>query len=182
MRKPSNTHLVRYMSETGPNGKQYKKRRSSTEKPRDEWIAVPVPDSGVPREWVDAAREAIKENRKSPSSNRRFWELSGGILRCGCCGYVMRQDARVRETEAWFYYRCSRRWNRGKDTCPNAKSFNVNSVEPLVWRFVSELLRDPEQLREDLERMIERERRNLRGHPDREARVWLQKITEADRM
>ena len=51
-----------------------------------------------------------------------------------------------------------------------------------MWRFVSERLRDPEQLQEDLERMIERERQDLRGDPDREARVWLQKITEAGRM
>ena len=28
---------------------------------------MPVPDSGVPREWVDEAREAIRENR-CPSS------------------------------------------------------------------------------------------------------------------
>ncbi len=42
-------------------------------KPSEEWIAVPVPDPGVPREWVDGAREAIKGNHRAPSSNRRFW-------------------------------------------------------------------------------------------------------------
>jgi hypothetical protein len=50
---------------------------------------VPVPDPGVPREWVDAAREAIRENRRPSSAGRRFWELSGGILRCGGCGCAM---------------------------------------------------------------------------------------------
>jgi len=69
-------------------------------KPREEWVAVPVPDPGFPREWVDAAREAIKDNRRPPSSNRRFWELSGSLLYSGCCGHVMRPDSRVRKDGA----------------------------------------------------------------------------------
>ncbi len=40
--------------------------------PKEEWIAVPVPDSGVSRKWVDAARDAIKDNRRLPSAKRRF--------------------------------------------------------------------------------------------------------------
>jgi hypothetical protein len=38
---------------------------------------VPVPNSGVSREWVDAAREAIKNNRRPSSAGYRFSELSG---------------------------------------------------------------------------------------------------------
>jgi site-specific DNA recombinase len=34
----------------GDGGRDYKKRQKVAEKPREEWIAVPVPDSGVPRE------------------------------------------------------------------------------------------------------------------------------------
>jgi len=77
------------VSAIGQNGKEYVRRVESTPKPREEWVAVPVPDPGVPREWVDAAREAIRENRRPSSAGRRFWELSGGILRCGGCGYAM---------------------------------------------------------------------------------------------
>jgi hypothetical protein len=39
---------------------------------------VPVPESGIPREWVDAAREAIKDNQRQSANGDRFWELSGG--------------------------------------------------------------------------------------------------------
>jgi len=70
--------------ESDENGRRYRRRTKTTAKPREQWIAVPVPDCGVPREWVDAAREAIKDNYRPPSANRRFWELSGGLLRCGC--------------------------------------------------------------------------------------------------
>ena len=128
---------------------------------------MPVPDPGVPREWVDAAREAIKDNRRPPSSNRRFWELSASLLYCGCCGHVMRHDSRVREDGAWHYYRCSHRWRSGSDACPNGKGFNANKVEPPVWRFVSTLLQDPSKVRAGLEALIDRERKGTRGDVDR---------------
>jgi hypothetical protein len=49
-----------------------------------------------------------------------------------------------------------------------------------VWDLVLSLLRDPERLRAALEKLIEEERRALRGDPEREARVWLKKIAEVD--
>ena len=90
----------RQVAEVGVNGRRYRRRSKNTMKPREEWVAVPVPDPGIPREWVNAAREAIKDNRRPPSSNRRFWELSGSLLYSGCCGHVMRPDSRVRKDGA----------------------------------------------------------------------------------
>ena len=144
-------------------------------------MAVPVPDPGVPREWVDAARGAIKDNRRPPFSNRRFWELSGGLLYCGCCGHVMRHDFRVSEDGAWFYYRCQHRWQNGIDACPN-KGFNANKLEPPVWQFVSTLLQDPSKARAGLEVMIEQERNRTRGDAEREEKAWLDRLAEADQM
>jgi hypothetical protein len=43
-------------------------------------------------------------------------------------------------------------------------------------------MKDPVALREDLERMVELEQRDMGGDPDREARAWLGKLAEADRM
>ena len=47
---------------------------------------------------------------------------------------------------------------------------------------VSEILKDPEQLRDDLDRMIDLERRDMRRNPDKEAGLWAEKLAEADRM
>jgi chromosome segregation ATPase len=57
----------------------------------------------------------------------------------------------------------------------------VEELEPRVWDVVSGLLEDPEQLRADLDRMIELEQRSMRGDPDREQESWLDKLTELDR-
>ena len=173
---------MRQVVEAAEDGRRYRQRSKNATKPQEEWVAVPVPDSGVPKEWVDAAREAIKDNRRPPSSNRRFWELSSGLLYCGCCGHVMRQDSRVRQNGSWFYYRCVHRWHNGKDACTNGRNFNVTTVEPPVWRFVSNLLKDPAKVRADLDALIDQERRGMRGDPSQEAKVWLNKLAEADRM
>jgi DNA repair ATPase RecN len=94
----------------------------------------------------------------------------------------MRQDARVRKDGAWFYYRCSHRWHNGRDACPDGKSLNAKKVEPPVWQFVSDLLSDPSRLRAGLDAMMDRERKGMRGDAGQEAKVWLDRLAEADTM
>jgi site-specific DNA recombinase len=173
------------VSEDGPNGRAYRWQSATVIKPQEEWIAVPVPDSGIPREWVDAAREAIKNNQRSSSTGRRFWKLSGGVLYCGGCGRGMATTA-VRgnggsSDTLYFYYRCNKRTNEGVDTCPQAKHYRADVLELRVWEAISHILKDPEQLRSDLERMIELEREGMRGDPEHEAKAWLDKLTEVVR-
>jgi hypothetical protein len=43
---------------------------------------VPVPDSGIPRGTVEAARHIVSNNKPCSSNEDRLWELSGGVLRC----------------------------------------------------------------------------------------------------
>jgi site-specific DNA recombinase len=142
---------------------------------REEWIAVPVPDAGIPREWVEAAREAIKDNRRPSANGDRVWELSGGILYCAECGCRMAAHTTKDPKRAK-----SREY--GQEACSHRKFHRAVGLESAVWDAVSEILKNPEQLREDLDRMIELERRDMRRDPDREARLWAEKLVETDRM
>jgi hypothetical protein len=65
--------------------------------------------------------------------------------------------------------------------CCHKKNYRAGETEETVWGVVSELMRDPEQLRVDLDRMIEQERRSMRGYPEKEAETWLRELSEADR-
>jgi DNA invertase Pin-like site-specific DNA recombinase len=76
----------RQVAESGPDGRCHRYRYTTAQKPKEGWIAVPVP--GIPCGWVDAARERVN-NRKPSNAGRREWELSGGILRCAECGRAM---------------------------------------------------------------------------------------------
>jgi site-specific DNA recombinase len=171
---------------TGADGqREYKWRQQITEKPREEWIAVPVPDAGIPREHVEAARAAVKDNRKPSSAGHRVWPLSAGLLRCGGCGRSM-TSARSRSTpkhDYRNYYRCHGKSDKGAEACPRVKGERAEEIEAFAWNFVRDLLLDPEQLRADLDAAIELERGGAANHgdPERETKAWLEQIAEADR-
>ena len=169
---------TRQVAEIGPDGSRtYAKRSKTTVKPPSEWIAVPVADSGIPREWVDAAREAIKHNRRPPSRKHRFWELAGGVMRCGGCGKLMFTNSIT--NKGLHYYRCPSRRDNGKEAC-DVRNRRAEKVEVEVWKSVRAILCDPDLLRSDLDRMIDMKRNQRRGEPGREMDHWLERSTEAD--
>ncbi len=167
------------------NGERtYRKKTSCVERPKEEWIAVPVPDSGIPREWVDAARDAIMGNDRPSSAGHRVWELSGGILECATCGWNMMLQSvsapRLAQPGRLFYYRCRKRNRDGAEACSHRKCHRADEVEPRVWDLISRLLKNPERLKAGLNEMIEQERAGLRGDPDQEAKSWIERVTELD--
>jgi site-specific DNA recombinase len=170
------------VSEVSERGRRYRKKRKLAAKPKEEWISVPVPDSGIPREVVDAAREAIADNKRVSNNGERFWELSGGILRCGTCGCSMRTNVsrNGKSHKRHYYYQCAKH-RTDTTACPNRKSYRADRLEPDVWGAVSGLLTSPEQLRADLEAMIEGERKGMHGNPERETKAWLEKLAEVER-
>jgi site-specific DNA recombinase len=175
-------HRYTQVAESGTNGKVYRKQKRSEWKPEEEWIAVPVPNSGVPRDWVDSAREAIKDNRWSSNAGRRFWELSGGITRCGACAYPLVTHTAVGKSGlTYFYYVCRTRYRKGPDACTETKHMSAAELEARVWEAIFAILKDPDQLRADLDAMIELERADVRGNPDKEAKLWADKLVECDR-
>jgi hypothetical protein len=159
-------------------------RTHYADKPREEWIAVPVPDAGVPKEVVERARDALRDNEKSSSAGRRLWELSGGLFRCAECGRALVAVTALKGPKShrrrMFYYACATRRQVGKHACSFSRSINAQKAETAVWGAVSALLTDPESLRRDLEAMIERER-EARGDPEPEVKAWAAALSDAER-
>jgi site-specific DNA recombinase len=178
----------RQVAEPVPNGdgRRYRYRYTTGERPKEEWIAVPVPDSGIPREWVDAARERVKNNRRPSNAGRREWELSGGILRCAECGRAMTAHTcpKPKRGRVYFYYRCSAgayKWGGRGTECEAVKHHRAEDLEERVWVVISGLLKEPERLRVGLDAMVERERESTHGDPEAEAKLWLDKLADIDR-
>ena len=146
------------------NRRQYAKDRHTGKqtyewRPRSEWIAVPIPDPGVPREWVELARKNIQGNRKISSLGKRFWELSGGIARCDICGHTLTtQMTYNRKGKSYFYYTCRTFYKKGRDVCPGRIYFRAEELEERVFGEVADVLKHPDRLRRGLEQMIERQR------------------------
>jgi site-specific DNA recombinase len=171
------------VSELGPNGERtYRKKGHYVQRPKEEWVAVPVPDAGIPREWVDASREVLKGNSVPSSAGRRVWELSGGIIKCSECGrnMMIHSVLAARAKGRRFYYHCRSRSRDGALGCSHKKCHRAEDVERRVWNLISGLLKDPGRLKAGLEEMIEQERAGLRGDPGQEAKTWLERLSEVD--
>jgi hypothetical protein len=65
--------------------------------------------------------------------------------------------------------------------CTNNKHQRADILEPMVWNYVSGVMKNPEELRADLDRLIELERRGTRGEPSKDAKLWADKLLEVER-
>lgn len=158
------------------------KFQTTSDNERSEWVAVPTPDPGIPPEWVLAARERVKGNVRPPDSGRRFWELKG-LLSCPCGrGLTTFYAVRTHNGKQYlgFYYICSHRRRYGSGSCEHAKHHNAPRIEERVRRFVLDLIRNPEVLRERVAADAERERQRLR-YAEREIAGWLEELEKVER-
>lgn len=163
------------ISESGEGRRVYRYRYTSSTRPVAERIGVPVPDSGIPREWVDAARANLEENRRAANAGRRFWDLSAGILRCSECGRAMSPRTTSR---TYFYYACTVGPTKRLHGCSARKFHPAAALEQRVWGVVSTILTDPEKLRTGLDEMLERERAQVLGAPAKEISTLDKRLRE----
>ncbi len=119
-------------------------------KPREQWIAIPVPalvDQGT---WDQAQAQLARNAALSFRNNTRHSYLLRCLLVCEACGlamYGITRPASARKPVRQVY-RC-----HGKDCvvmartsiCPS-RHINAEEIEPVVWDHVMALLADPDQL------------------------------------
>lgn len=139
--------------------------------PRSEWIGVPVPDAGVPREWVEAARDALRGN-PTPAflkAGSRDHEVNGGLAVCGECGRNLTTHSTTTKSGVkHWYYVCAGARPRGPRTgeprCQNGKMHPAEALEGGVAAYVDgELLTDPAELERHMDEAIAAERRKVGG-------------------
>ncbi len=126
----------------------------------------------------------MKENKPSSKADDRFWELSGGIFRCGHCDRGMATHAtfykrKDGEKARYHYYRCQNAVTH-RELCLHRRSYKADRLEGRVWGLVSGFLKEPERLEAGLEEMIRREERSLNRNPRKQFEIWRDKISEAD--
>jgi Recombinase zinc beta ribbon domain len=125
-------------------------------------------------EWVDAACEAIKDNKRVSNAGRRFRPLSGGILRSPTCDWAMSPHTiapGAKNTMRYYYYRCANHMQSAYEGCSNYRHYRTAELEEQVCQELRGLLRDPERLRAGMDTVIEMRRSALRGDLEREAKA-----------
>ena len=165
----------------GKGGRRYKTRRTAVWRPREEWIAVPVP-AYLPGDLVKQARASMAANKGVERKHlAREWELRG-LMRCPCGASMGTHTTNPHGRWLYHYYSCrNRREYRGMGEC-RQRSIQAPDAEPVVWEFVSGLLKDPERIRSGMDALIDRERKYGRTNTGQEAEAWGKKLAECDRL
>ena len=119
----------------------------------------------------------MRSRARHYKESSRVWELAGGVLYCVHCRRRMSfASVKRRNGKRTAYYRCQgHRRNGHKEGCPNARHYRAIELEEQVWRFVHSVLTDHDRLRRGSDAMIEEKRGTMRGDPNREANVWLER-------
>jgi ribosomal protein L34E len=151
-----------------------------------ELLGVPIPlsNAGLSRGNVDAAGERISSNKRRPPSTiaERYWQLSGGIVRCRECGSVLSPKARRRpsgKVDTW--YLCRQRYNRGSGGCTHSCSYRAAPLEEAVWKSVRAFLSHPERVMAEYDRYLACRRAQLRGDSGEEAREITERLEKLER-
>jgi site-specific DNA recombinase len=177
--------VTRTISEPdGNGGRRYRKRKTLVRRPREEWLAIPVPASDrLPRDLVDLARATMDANQGSERKRlARAWELRG-VMRCSCGTKLKTKTMMPEGRGPYHYYICMRRFElRGMCSCTQ-KAIRAADAEEAIWEFISRLLKDPERIRLGMDRLIDEERAAAsRGDPESTAKAWADKAAECVRL
>ena len=129
--------------------------RDSTnhERPRQEWIEVPVP-ALVSEEVFALAQEQLQKN--AHHSPRRTGEptLLQGMLVCQQCGYALYRSSAQTSKQKLYYYRCigSDGYRRLKGPVCTNRPVRQDSLDKIVWDEIIRLLDDPSLIQDEIDR------------------------------
>lgn len=130
---------------------------TSKEKPRDQWIEIPVPPI-ITQATFDIAQERLKTNKLHSQRNTMVLSLLQGMMICSECGYSLYRTATTTSAKKKiYYYRCfgsdAYRFETGrKCTC---KPVRQDYLDNKVWEQVVALLEDPKLIQREIEKRVE---------------------------
>ena len=125
-----------------------KNKRRFEDRPPEEWVGIPVPDSGISRETVEMARKNLDNRHRPRRKSARYYELRG-LLRCEGCGLVLTTYTTGADRvtgKKYAYYVCQSRRKWGADACPAGPRLSAVAAEREIVRWAEGILEDPAKL------------------------------------
>ena len=134
------------------------------ERPREEWIEIPVP-ALIAEPTFARAQELLQENRVHARRRTIEPSLVQGLVSCRLCGYAFSRTSTRSTARPIHYYRCigSDRWRHlGGPVCTN-RPVRQDLLDQIVWTEVIRLLEEPALIHQELERGSPRRARPTPG-------------------
>src|SRR5712672_3388033 len=131
-------------------------KSSSHERPRDEWIEIPVP-AIVSAETFALAAERLADNKRFAPRRTIEPSIVQGLVSCRRCGYALSRSSTRTSARKIHYYRClgSDAWcHLGGAVC-DSRPIRQDLLDQIVWQEVIHLIEDPTLIRAELDRRLD---------------------------
>src|SRR5258708_2111064 len=126
------------------------------ERPREEWIEIPVP-ALVTEESFARAQELLHENKIRSRRRTIAPSVVQGLVSCAKCGYAFSRTSPQTSARKIHYYKCigSEGWRKlGGPVCDNGGFVRQELLDQIVWAEVIRLLEEPALLQQELDRRL----------------------------
>jgi site-specific DNA recombinase len=137
-------------------GGMSKRNSAGHERPRDEWIEIPVP-ALVTEESFARAQELLQENKIRARRRTIMPSIVQGLVSCQKCGYAFSRTSTITSARKLHYYKCigSDSWRKlGGPVCDNGRFVRQDLLDQIVWAEVIRLLEDPTLIQHELDRRL----------------------------
>ena len=125
------------------------------ERPREEWIEIPVP-AIVDESTFARAQELLHENKVHAPRRTVEPSLVQGLVSCQKCGYALSRASGRSSARRIHYYRCigSDGWRHlGGPRC-DTRPVRQDLLDEVVWTEVIRLLEEPALIQQELDRRL----------------------------
>jgi site-specific DNA recombinase len=126
------------------------------ERPREEWIEIPVP-ALVSEASFAQAQELLQENKIRSRRRTITPSVVQGLVSCQKCGYAFSRTSTYTSARKIHYYKCigSDGWRKlGGPVCDNKQFVRQDLLDEVVWTEVVRLLEDPTLIQQELDRRL----------------------------
>jgi len=129
---------------------------ANRERPREEWIEIPVPPI-IETETFDLAQDMLAINAKLSPRRTKDATLLQGMLSCGECSYAYYRTSTRTSKGKIYYYRClgSDAYRYVDGAVCNSKPIRQDILDQLVWDQITGLLEDPTLIQKEIERRLQ---------------------------
>ena len=140
-------------------GRTTPRASKTVDRPREDWITIPVP-AIVSTETFERAARRLADNKRFASRNSKIPSLLQGLAACSACGYGYYRTSTRTTKKKIYYYRClgsdDYRYQGGR-VCGN-KPVRADYPGTVVWDHITHLLADPALIRAEISKRLEQAR------------------------
>ena len=136
-------------------GRSVPRASKTVDRPREEWIEIPVP-AIVTAETFGRAAQRLADNKRYAARNTKVPSLLQGLAACSACGYGYYRTSTRTTNKKIYYYRClgsdDYRYEGGR-VCGN-QPVRADYLDEVVWDHITALLADPALIRGEISKRL----------------------------